>query len=104
MKASTNEPVLVSPRTPGASSKPSRPQLDWSLNFLALQGGKSWEYKRVTMCCFCWFPWLNDKLSTPSVWYKIAPSWFYKHEMYILNCMRLKWMSLATVYFVICFL
>ncbi|XP_045792687.1 serine/threonine protein phosphatase 2A 57 kDa regulatory subunit B' theta isoform-like [Trifolium pratense] len=28
MKASTNEPVLVSPRTPGTSSKPSRPQLD----------------------------------------------------------------------------
>jgi serine/threonine-protein phosphatase 2A regulatory subunit B' len=28
MKASINEPVLVSPRTPGASSKASRPQMD----------------------------------------------------------------------------
>jgi hypothetical protein len=44
MKASINEPVLVSPRTPGASSKASRPQMDWSLNFFAIAG---WKIMRI---------------------------------------------------------
>lgn len=47
IKAPTNEPVLVSPKSASHYASPgkvSRPQLEWSI-----KGGKSWKYKRGIM-------------------------------------------------------
>lgn len=63
MKAATNEPVLVSPRTAshGASGKQSRAQLEWSLMF-GISRSKSMRIQGVIMVAFCCFPLPLDKL------------------------------------------